>query len=98
MRMIFFRSFRPLFLPRTDPQFLRCLGLLDQLLERLLQYYQPVSVPLGHGENSSFFHLPSLILSRGHSCLAQRVHSRVAATHRLATVSTPSRNVPFSAK
>src|SRR5882672_7553561 len=38
------------------------------------------SVPLGHGENSTFVHLPSLTLSRGHFYLAQRGHSHVAPT------------------
>ena len=34
-----------------------------ELLLCVFQHYQPVSVPLGHGENSWFFHPPSLILS-----------------------------------
>jgi hypothetical protein len=43
--------------------------ILDRLLPRnqsflgLFQGHQPVSIPLGHDENSWFLHAPSLILS-----------------------------------
>ena len=61
-------------------QFLGCLRLFDEFLECLFQHHQSVSVPLGHGQNSWFFHLPSLTLSRGHFYLAQIGHSHVAPT------------------
>src|SRR5258708_25194845 len=55
-------------------------------LARLLQCHQPVSIPLCHGENSSVFHLPSLIPSIGHFYLALIGHSHVAATPTLLRV------------
>ena len=58
----------------------RRLLLRDQLLLCLLQHYQPVSIPLGHRQNSLFFQLPSLTLSIGHFYLALIGHSHVAAT------------------
>jgi hypothetical protein len=51
-------------------------------LECLLQYYQPVSVPPGHGQNRWFLHLPSLNLSTGHFYLARSGHYHVAPTLR----------------
>ncbi len=66
--------------PRRNAQFACRLTLPDQLFLCLLQNHQSVSVPLGHGENSLFVHLPSVISSRGHFYVAQRGHSYVAAT------------------
>jgi hypothetical protein len=57
-----------------------CLPLCDQLLLCLFQHYQTVAFPMGHGENSWFFHPPSLTLSIGHFYLAQLGHSHVAPT------------------
>jgi hypothetical protein len=52
----------------------------DQFLLFLFQHHQPISTPLGHGENSGFSHLSSLTLSIGHFYLAQSENSHVAPT------------------
>jgi hypothetical protein len=67
-------------LSHTHPQFRRRRRLRDQSLLRLLEHYQPVSVPLGHEEFSCFEHLPSLSLLRRHFYLAQTRHSHWAPT------------------
>ena len=44
--------------------------------------------PLGHGENSWFGHLLSLILSTGHFYLAQTRHSQMALTKSFPVISS----------
>jgi hypothetical protein len=67
-------------LARRDPQLLGRLGLPDAPGLQIPKYYQPVSIPLAHGENSLFLHLPSLTPSTGHFYLAQTGHSHLAPT------------------
>ena len=50
-------------------------GITIEVLDQLR-----LSIPLGHGQNSLFWHLPSLILSSGHFYLAQTGHSHLAPT------------------
>jgi hypothetical protein len=52
----------------------------NQFLQCFVEHYQAVSVALGHGENSVFWHLSSLSLSTGHFYVALIGHSHVAAT------------------
>jgi hypothetical protein len=57
--------------------------------------HRAVSIPLGHGENSLFCHLPSLTSSTEHFYLAQLGHSHFAATPVSARL-TPADRVCYS--
>src|ERR1700683_3189600 len=70
----------PSYLPFADVHFRCRLSARDQPLGGFLQHYQTVSLPLGHSQNSWFFHSPSVTLSSGHFYLAQTGHYHVAAT------------------
>lgn len=56
------------------------LGLPNALGLQIPPHYQPVSIPSGHGENSLFLHLPSLIRSTEYFYSAQTGHSHLAPT------------------
>ena len=68
------------YLARRDTQLLGRLGLPNALGFQIPENYQPVSIALAHGENSLFWHPPSLISSRGHFYLAQTGYSHLAPT------------------
>src|ERR1700683_4658284 len=70
----------PSYLPFADVHFRCRLSARDQPLGGFLQHYQTVSLPLGHSQNSWFFHSPSVTLSSGHFYLVQTGHYHVAAT------------------
>src|ERR1700689_4921082 len=78
----------PSYLPFADVHFRCRLSARDQPLGGFLQHYQTVSLPLGHSQNSWFFHSPSVTLSSGHFYLAQTGHYHVA------TPFTPSLTSP----